>query len=161
MNDMITRALAQADQPVSIFRMLEQLADETVGIRLFTLMEIDRVRNVARRSYTNMPEAYPVSGEKPRMRNNWSEQVEDRHQMFVANTIEEIATVFPDHDLIQSLGCESCLNIPIVVAGEVIGTLNCLHESGHYVQERVAAAESLKPAGAIAFLLASTLRSRD
>ena len=30
---------------------------------------------------------------------------------FVANSIEEIAEVFPDHELIRSLGCESCLNL--------------------------------------------------
>ena len=79
---------------------------------------------------------------------------------FVANTIEEIAEVFPDHELIRSLGCESCLNLPIFINGEMRGTLNCLHEAGHYTPERVAAAETLKPAGALAFLLAESIRKQ-
>ena len=40
------------------------------------------------------------------------------------------------------------------------GTLNCLHEAGHYTPERVAAAETLKPAGALAFLLAESIRKQ-
>ena len=120
---------------------------------LFTLMEIDRRRGIARRNYTNQPDAYPASGEKPIQTNAWTEQVQNRQKTFVANTIEEIAAVFPDHELIQSLGCESCLNLPIVVGGTVIGTLNCLHEAGHYTPERVQAAEILKQPGALAFLL--------
>ena len=116
------------------------------------------MRNVARRNYSNMPEAYPVSGEKPRNLTKWSEQVEVAKQIFVANSIDEIAEVFPDYELIQSLGCESCMNIPIVVQDKVIGTLNCLHEAGHYTPQRVAAAEELKHAGALAFLLIAHLK---
>lgn len=160
MSELIIKALAAENQPEATFKALERLVDETIGVKLFTLMEIDRERNVARRNYTNMPEAYPTSGEKPRMDNRWSDHVEARQQTFVANTIEEIAGVFPDYELIQSLGCESCLNLPIVVNNEVIGTLNCLNNAGHYTPERVAAAESLKLAGALAFLLAATQNKR-
>lgn len=158
MNDTITKAIAATNQPDATFAALEKLVDQTIGIKLFTLMEIDRERNVARRSYSNMPDAYPTSGEKQRIPNRWSEHVEEQHKIFVANTIEEIANVFPDHQLIQSLGCESCLNLPIVVAGQVIGTLNCLHEAGHYTHKHIEAAENLKPVGALAFLLAIHLK---
>jgi len=72
-----------------------------------------------------------------------------------------IAAVFPDHELIQSLGCESCLNLPIVVGGIVIGTLNCLDEAGHYTPERVAVSETLKQAGAVAFLLNAQLKGKS
>ena len=55
-------------------------------------------------------------------------------QTFVANDIDGIAAVFADHELIRSLGCESVINVPIVVAGEVLGTINCLHEAGFYTE---------------------------
>lgn len=152
MTDM-TQALAADNQPAAVFAALEQLVRETIGVKLFTLMEIDRKRGVAWRNYSNMPDAYPTSGEKPLQSNSWTEQVQDRQETFVANTIDEIAAVFPDHELIQSLGCESCLNLPIVVGGVVIGTLNCLHEAGHFTPERINAAQTLKQAGALAFLL--------
>jgi len=153
----LTQALAQPGQPQPTFRALEALVDRTIGIKLFTLMEIDPARGVARRSYSNRPDAYPTSGEKPIEPNAWTAQVEGRHETFVANSIAEIAAVFPDHALIRSLGCESCLNLPIVVGGRAIGTLNCLHEAGHYTPDRVAAAETLKLPGALAFLLAASV----
>jgi transcriptional regulator with GAF, ATPase, and Fis domain len=152
-------ALAAPNQPEAVFAALEAEVQATIGVKLFTLMTIHRDRNVARRSYSNMPDAYPTSGEKEMQPNAWSEQVEERQETFVANSIEDIAAVFSDADLIQSLGCESCINIPIVVAGQVIGTLNCLHDAGHYTPERVAASESLKSAGALAFLLAKSLET--
>ena len=153
----MTKALAATNQPQASFAALEAEVQETIGVRLFTLMTLDRDRGVARRCYSNMPEAYPTSGEKPMEPNAWSELVEERQETFVANTIGEIAAVFPDYELIQSLGCESCINIPVVIGGEVVGTLNCLHEAGHYTPERVADSETLKLPGALAFLLAASL----
>jgi transcriptional regulator with GAF, ATPase, and Fis domain len=149
----LTKAMASTNQPMATFKALEALVDKTIGVKLFTLMEIDNERNVARRNYSNMPKAYATSGEKTIEDNPWTQHVQGRQETFVANSIEEIAAVFPDHALIQSLGCESCMNLPIVVNGNVIGTLNCLHDAGHFTPERVAAAECLKHAGALAFLL--------
>ena len=153
--------LAAAEgQPLATFQALDRLVQATIGARLFTLMEVDTARSVARRSYSNMPKAYPTSGEKPMHQNRWAEIVQDRHETFVANSIEEIAEVFGDHALIRSLGCESCLNLPIVIGGRLWGTLNCLDVAGHYTPERVAAAQSLKTAGAAAFLMAAAVRNR-
>lgn len=150
--------ISQKNQPLTAYQALEGLVDDIIGVKLFTLMEIDNENGVARRTYTNMPEAYPTSGEKPIEDTPWTEQVQKRHETFVANSIEEIADVFGDYELIKSLGCESCLNLPIVINGEAIGTLNCLHEAGHYTPDRVSAAQDLKHAGALTFLLASSLR---
>lgn len=154
----MTQALAAKGQPDTSFEALANLVQETVGAKLFTTMVIEREAGVVRRNYTNMPDAYPVSGEKPLQKDRWSEMVEGQHKTFVANTIEEIAAVFPDYELIQSLGCESCMNVPVTIDGEVIGTLNCLHDAGHYTPERVAAAEALKLPGAAAFLLDANLK---
>lgn len=157
----MTEAIAAADQPGETYRALARLVEATVGARLFTTMTIDRDRGVARRNYSNMPDAYPTAGEKPMQTGKWADQVEGRQQTFVANTIEEIAEVFADHELIAALGCESCMNVPVVVGGQVIGTLNCLHEAGHYTPDRVAAAEHLKLPGALAFLVDQTTKGRD
>ncbi len=161
MTELTIAVASGGPQPQTTFRALERLVVDTVGVKLFTLMELDHARGVAWRSYSNRPDAYPVSGEKPIQQNAWSEIVERRQQMFVANSIEEIAAVFADYELIQQLGCESCLNIPVVIAGRVRGTLNCLHDAGHYTPQRVASAESLKLPGALAFLLAAELRTTE
>ncbi len=151
-------AIAQ-DHPGATYRALERLVDRTIGVRLFTPMEIDHDRDVAWRSYTNMPDTYPLQGEEPRMQNRWSRIVTDRHEAFVANSFEEIAEVLADHAPIRSLGCESCLNLPVVIRGRLRGTLSCLHEAGHSTPDRVAAAQFLNPAGAMAFLIAESTRN--
>ena len=43
--------------------------------------------------------------------------------------------------------------MPIVVGGEVLGTINCLHEAGFYTRDKVKAAEALKLPGAVCLLL--------
>jgi transcriptional regulator with GAF, ATPase, and Fis domain len=148
------RALASGEaQPATAFAALHELVDEIVGARLFTLMTFDARNNEGQRIYSNMPDAYPVLGTKPVERTSWADKVLNRHEVFVANDIDAIAEVFSDFELIRSLGCESAMNVPIVVSGSVIGTLNCLHEAGHYTPDRVKASEGLKLAGAGAFLL--------
>lgn len=157
----LVAALAGADnQPAATFAALSELTAAHIGVRLFTIMIFDaRTRN-ARRIFSSAPDAYPVGGTKPVNETFWTEQVLDRHETFVANSIEGIAEVFYDHELIFSLGCESALNIPVVVCGDAIGTLNCLHEKGHYTPERVRASDDLKLPGAAALLLARSLSAQ-
>lgn len=148
------RALSQENhQPHATLRALEALVKHVVGARLFTLMTFDEATGEASRAWSSQPQEYPVSGRKPADRTEWSQIVMERHQTFVANDIDAIAKVFPDHELIRSLGCESCINVPVVVAGRVLGTLNILHQAGHYTPARVAASEMLKLPGALAFVL--------
>jgi GAF domain-containing protein len=116
-------------------------------------MTSDRAQRVNARVYSNMPDAYPVSGTKPANETDWSRQVIDEKKTFVANDIEGIAAVFGDWELIKSLGCESVMNVPILLDGEVAGTINCLDVAGHYTPERVAAAEALKLPGLVCLLL--------
>lgn len=149
---------AAGTDPAPVYAALAALVRDTLPVRLFTVMEIDHRRNVAWRSYTNMPDAYPTSGEKPVENNAWTDQVQGRHETFVANSIQDIAAVFPDHALIQSLGCESCLNLPVVVAGQVLGTLNFLDGPGFFTPDRVAVIDGLKPAGTLALLAAERIR---
>jgi len=158
--DLYIALASDTDQPQVTFRALERLVDQTIGVRLFTLMELDRTRGVAWRGYSNMPDAYPTAGEKPMLGGAWLDQVEQKGEIFVANTLDEIAAVFPDYELIDSLGCQSCINIPIFIEGTLRGTLNCLHRAHYYTAERVAAAEQLRLAGAVAFLVPAAARCR-
>ena len=149
-----TRALASAGgQPAAAFDALCALTRQHVGAKLFTVMTYDDKRGFVRRVYSNMPEAYPVSGTKPANRTHWFEEVLENRRIFVANDIHAIAKVFDDHVLIRSLACESVINVPVEINGEVAGTINCLHEAGFYTPDKVAAAEALKLPAAACFLL--------
>ena len=151
--DFVAAVAAAGSQPDQAYAALEALTKSLVGVKLFTIMTSDTTDKVSERIYSNMPDVYPVSGTKPYNDTHWSDITLNQKRTFVANSIEDIAAVFDDHELIQSLGCESVINVPIIVDGEVIGTLNCLHDKDFYTEDRIAAAEALKLPGAVCMLL--------
>ncbi len=152
-------ALAAAqDQPATAFAALQSLAQARIGAKLFTLMTV--TPEGATRVWSNSPEAYPVSGTKPLPEGPWAEIVLERHEIFVANDAAGLAEVFPDHEVIASLGCASVVNVPCVAGGRVVGSVNCLDVAGHYTLDRVLTADTLRVPGAAAFQLAAAL-SRD
>ena len=152
-NAFVEAVAAAGGQPDRAYAALEQLVKDIVGVKLFTIMTSDTTDKLSERIYSSMPDVYPVSGTKPYNETEWSEITLNRKETFVANTIEDIAKVFDDHELILSLGCQSVINVPIIVDGEVIGTLNCLHDRDYYTRDRIRAADALKLPGAVCMLL--------
>ena len=148
-------ALAQPNPTEAAFQALRQLAYDILELKQFTIMASDPDRGVASRIFSDDPIPYPVGGEKPIQDNLWTDTVLKRKETFVGNSIEDLAAVFPDWEKIQSLGLESCLNLPIIIDGQVAGTLNCLNVAGHFTPERIEAANQLKLPGAAMFLLAA------
>lgn len=108
------------------------------GTRLFTITTQDEAAGLARRAYTSHPVEYPVSGTKPLTRDGWYDFCIGGQQTFVANTTPEFARYFFDHALITSLGLGSCINVPVISDGEVLGTVNLLAEEHHFTPARLA-----------------------
>ncbi|MBO9589680.1 GAF domain-containing protein [Devosia sp.] len=131
-------AIAEAKGVEAAFTALQTLTEATVGVKLFTYMTVDMANELARRAYTSDAASYPTSGTKPIHYDAWFDIVHKQHAYFVANTIEDIAKVFPDYELINSLGCQSVVNMPVIIGGELVGTVNMLHETDFYTAERVA-----------------------
>jgi len=130
-------AISEAKGADAAFKALQTLTEATVGTKLFTFMTVDMTAELARRAYTSDPTNYPASGTKPIRYDSWFDIVHKQRQYFVANSIADIAKVFPDYELIDSLGCQSVVNMPVVIEGELIGTVNMLHVDGYYTPERV------------------------
>jgi hypothetical protein len=130
-------SIATARDADAAFGALQALVQATVGAKLFTYMTVDMAAEVARRAYTSDPANYPTSGTKPIRYDSWFDLVHKERRYFVANTIAEIAKVFPDYELINSLGCQSVVNMPVVLGGELVGTVNMLDVEGYYTPERV------------------------
>jgi len=149
-----------ADADRTFERLHRAIADE-VGAIIFTVSMLDRKAGVSRRAYTSHPDDYPVTGTKPMDENAWSAQVIDGRRTFVANTTEEFAPLFFDHALINALGCQSAVNIPVVAGGDVVGTVNLLDVEGHYTPARVARAEALVAAAAAGLAAALGTGQRD
>jgi hypothetical protein len=136
-------AISDARNTDAAWTALSALADAIVGHRLFTVTLVDTPAALVRRAYSSRPEDYPTSGTKPLHGNagDWFEHVFTRRRTFVANTLADIAKVFPDHELIGSLGCGSVVNMPIVLEGELVATVNLLDAEAHYTPDRVTAAQ--------------------
>lgn len=129
--------------PADVFAALHAAA-VPLGARLFTVTLHDPEARLFRRAYTSHPEDYPVSGTKPVGEDAWTRHVIGEGKSFVANTTAEFAPLFPDHALINALGCHSALNIPVIRAdGAVVATVNILDAEGHFTPDRLAAFETL------------------
>lgn len=131
--------IAKAKDADAAYGALQALADDIAGVKLFTVMTVDMTAGLARRAYTSDPKSYPATGTKPIHRNNWFDIVHVERRPFVANTIADIAQVFPDYDQIDALGCQSVVNLPVVLGDELVATINMLHVDGHYTPARVEA----------------------
>ncbi len=129
--------------PEQTFAALHAEARHRAGARLFTVTVQDDAAGLVRRAYSSHPIDYPVSGTKPVQIDAFSQQVLVEGRAFVANSLAEFAHLFPDHALIDSLGCQATLNIPVTDGGHVLGTVNILDAEGHFTPARVAALTGL------------------
>jgi GAF domain-containing protein len=123
---------ARAPEPGAVFRAVAALAQKAIGYRLFTVMRLHARAQEVERVYSSLPDAYPVSGRKPKEGTPWGAQVLDRGEIFVANTPEEVERAFADHALIASLGIGAIMNVPIRWCGRSLGTVNLCHKAGWF-----------------------------
>ena len=142
-----------------IFGFVARLIDETIGSKLTTATVFYLSAGRLRRIYTQNAVAYPVGGHKPIPSNRWTETLIGRGEIYTALSIEAIAEDFFDWQLIQSLGCESIANLPIVVGGETVGAFNLLHDAHYYTEERLRSAADILPFATLAYL--AMLRSES
>ena len=134
-------ALKQPGPPEALFKVLDRALAEMVGHKLFTLLYVAPDGKRVKRLYTNMPKEYPVGGYKPVTESDWHKLVIGKRQAWVGYNYDDVKWAFFDHELIRSLGCESAINVLVVYAGRVLGTMNLLDAAGHYKESDAAAIE--------------------
>jgi GAF domain-containing protein len=116
----------------AVFRAVEELVQRAIGFRLFTIMRLHTDSQEVERLYSSLPDAYPVSGRKPKQGTPWGAQVLDRGEIFIANTPDEVRAAFADYELIFSLGVGAIMNVPIRFRGRSLGTMNICAEAGRF-----------------------------
>ena len=139
--DTCIAALKQPGAPEGVFKAVDAALAEVVGHKLFTLLYVAPNRLRVKRIYTNMPKEYPVGGYKEITASPWHKRVIDERHWWIGYDAKDIAWAYFDHELIVSLGCESAVNVPVVYAGRVLGTLNLLDAAGHYKESDIAKIE--------------------
>ena len=146
------------------FRTLDQRLQQSVGHRLFTVLVLNWSANENQRCYSSRPDAYPLSSPKPIDRNGLVfKRTVALGQPLISPDRAACRKAFFDHELIASLGCESAVNVPVVWNGEVLGTLNLLHQAGWYREEMlpVLAEHAARAAPLVRQFLAAWPASKD
>jgi GAF domain-containing protein len=123
-----------------------------IGIGLVTISAVSPEDDSFTRLYSTMPNIYPLDGRKPANRTRWSEVVIEGKKSFVANDGDSLAEVMSDHELLASLGFQSILNVPIILFGKVVGTLNCLAGAGHFNDVAIGYCERMRMPTLLALL---------
>lgn len=138
MTQSIIAAHAEPDQPGATFRALDKALAHSPGHRLFTILMHHPAARESERFYSNRPAEYPIGGRKPVMDSAWMQRVIHGGEPWIGRDADDIRWAFFDHETILALGCESALNMPVRWRGETVGTLNLLHEAGHYTGAHLA-----------------------
>ncbi len=150
----IGRVIAAPNQPYASLDLLAAWLRADPGYAMLTILLYDVASGQGRRIYSSDPAAYPVGDYKPIPRTDWVDRVLIRQENFVAYDVDEFRPHYADWEKLQAMGLLSGTNLPIVVAGEAIGSVNLTaREEGFYTQERVATAARHGWLAAVALLL--------
>ncbi len=148
----LSEAAAAASTPQTVFAAADAAMKELIGHRLFTLLFVVPGGAEVERIYSSDPVAYPLTGRKPMGPTPWGEHVIVGRRAWLGRDMEAIRWAFFDHALIASLGCGTCINVPVCALGEVVGTMNILDREHAFDERHVALAQAAAPALAPAFL---------
>jgi hypothetical protein len=128
----LTMALAQGGQPQATFQAFGNVCAQAFGHRLFTILAWQAGSEELERVYSSRPAEYPLSARKRMGPTPWGSHVLAGGQPWFGQTAEDMRWAFPDHELIASLGCASCLNVPVRWNGSVLGAVSVLDAEGAY-----------------------------
>lgn len=140
-----SRSLVTADGPQALYTRIDKAVQSLVGHRLFTLLAVVEGGTEVERIYSSDPVAYKLTGRKSMGPTPWGDHVIKGMQPWHGRNMADIRWAFPDHALIESLGCGSCINIPVIVFGQMLGTMNVLDREAAYDDSAVAALSLFAP----------------
>ena len=117
----IEQAYADAD-PLAALAAIDAYAGAVLAHALFTVNRHDaaRMRVVRQLESVRLPAAAGQAGTA------WGRHVLLEHKVFVGEGEDAIQAFFDDHAAIQALGLRSVINVPVVLDGACLGTLNFL-----------------------------------
>ncbi|MGG5887007.1 GAF domain-containing protein [Falsiroseomonas sp. HC035] len=136
-------AAARENGPLPLLHAAAEVARQATGPGLCTAMRFDAAAMTVRRLFSSNPGAYPVGGAKPKRDTPWGRIVLLEREVFVGEGENAIRQHFDDHALILSLGLRSVVNVPVLLRGGCVGTLNLLWPEPVVDPERRALAELL------------------
>lgn len=138
----IGAAVAERDRS-EVFVLVSQIAAETIGWRMLTVLEYREAEGVVVRAHSSDPTGYPIGGTKRLADYTLNHAAMADGDCFLAATREEVRTTFADHEALFARGIGAILNVPIRRAGRRLGTLNLSGEERSYGPEEIRRARLL------------------
>jgi len=150
--DTLETAAAQGDGSAMLCAA-DRLAYAQLSHTLCTVNRFDAQAMRVVRVYSSNPAAYPVGGSKEKRGTDFGQHVLVERRIFVGEGAAAIREAFEDHEIINSLGVRSIINVPIVLCDECLGTINFSMVSERVSPTQVGAARLSALLAATAFSL--------
>ena len=77
-----------------IFNSLDNILNDFIGHKLFTILKFDKINSNLERVYTSKPREYPLQGKKDVIRNFWQVQVLEMGVVYIGYNSKDIKTHF-------------------------------------------------------------------
>lgn len=138
-------ALRNGPDHKTLYKAVDDALGRLVGHKLFTLLIAVDGGTFVQRVYSSNEPAYPLAGRKAMGPTPWGDHVLKGKKNWMGNDAEAIRWAFPDHELIASLGLASCINIPVMAFGRVVGTMNLLDAAHSFTEEKMRVADLFAP----------------
>lgn len=105
-----------------------------VPAKLVTCTFVDSSGLRVKRTFTTMPDVFPMSGFKDisMKKSHWNDTVFDQKKCFIINRVRDYPEHFYDWEIIEDAGLCSALCVPIINDNTVLGTMNILDCEGAY-----------------------------
>ncbi len=145
-------ALTAPGQPEAGFAAFSDHCKARTGHRLLTMLAWMEADNDVQRIWSSNPGAYPPAARKAMGVTEWGAQVLHRRQLWMGRTVEDIRWAFPDHALIESLGCGACIHALVQWDGALLGVISMLDAEHAYTEADMAGLNAIAPLLAPGFL---------
>jgi hypothetical protein len=152
----LAEAHAAAREPSDVFTALAAILRERIGYGLLTMLRLEADGEHVTRIFTTNERHYPLAGAEALGSTAWGDHVLLQGRPFLGVDRAAVRWAFPgDHELIESLGLGSTMNVPIMMLGRTLGSMNILDGEYRYNEGHLAAVCSVA-----AFLVAPFLVGR-
>ncbi|WP_459614813.1 GAF domain-containing protein [Bordetella sp. 2513F-2] len=119
-------AACAGSDATALYAEVDAWAREGLAHTLCTINRFDPERMTLQRLYSSDPVSYPPGGTKDKRGMPWGRHVLLEQRVYVGEGEDAIRASFDDHQAIVALGLRSVINVPLVVRGQCLGTLNFL-----------------------------------
>jgi hypothetical protein len=138
-------ALAGPGQPDAGFAAFSDHCRARAGHRLLTLLAWMEDDNDTQRIWSSNPADYPTSARKAMGVTAWGARVLHGRQLWMGRTAEDIRWAFPDHALLERLGCAACIHALVEWDGRLLGVVSMLDGADAYTADDMAGLNAIAP----------------